>query len=1729
VGVPGELYIGGAGLARGYLNRPELTAQKFIVNPLSQEQNARLYKTGDLARYQSDGNIEYLGRIDNQVKVRGFRIELGEIEAVLSQHPVVQQSVVIVREDIPGNQQLVAYLVPHPEQAPPTASELRHFLKQQLPEYMAPSAFVTLDSLPLTPNGKIDRRALPAPDTTRPFEEGAYVGPQTPVEEMVAGIWAQVLAVKEVSIHDNFFDLGGHSLLATQLISRLRDTFCVELPLRGLFESPTVAGLSERLETLLRTEQGLVAPPLLPVSREGEMLLSFAQARLWFLEQLEPGSYAYNMPAAVRLTGSLNVAALKQSLQEIVQRHEALRTTFAIVSGEPLQVIAPVLALTVPLVDLCQLPEATQEVEVERLAIESAQQPFDLARGPLLRATLLQLGEAEHVLLVTMHHIVSDGWSIGVMIRELATLYEAFSTGKASPLPPLPIQYADFAHWQRQWLQGEVLAAQLSYWQQQLAGAQTVLELPTDRPRPTVQTFRGASLFLALPEPLSQKLKSLSQRSGVTLFMTLLAAFQTLLYRYTGQEDICIGSPIANRNRSETEDLIGFFVNTLILRTDMSENPSFQELLGRVREMTLGAYAHQDLPFEQLVEALQPERNLSHHPLFQVMFVLQNAPMSALELPDLTLSPLERESSTAKFDLTLSMEDTEQGLVGSLEYNTDLFDTATISRMREHFQTLLEGIVANPEQRLSDLSLLTQQERQQLLVEWNNTQVAYPKDVCIHQLFEAQVERTPDAVAVVFEDQQLTYRELNRRANQVAHHLRSLGIGSDNLVGICVERSLEMIAGLLGILKAGGAYVPLDPAYPKDRLAYILNDSQMPVLVTTEKLSTGLPEHQARLVYLDKDWGINSADSDVAPVSSVTDENLAYVIYTSGSTGKPKGVAIAHRSLVNAYLAWEDAYQLRSLCRSHLQMASLSFDVFSGDLVRALCSGAKLVICPREWLLEPEKLYELMLQEKVDCADFVPAVLRNLIQYLERTKQDLCFMRLLIVGSDSWHLKEYQQFQRFCGAQTRLINAYGVSEATIDSSYFESTAVTLSIDGLVPIGRPFANTQIYILDSHLQPVPVGVSGELHIGGVGLAQGYLNQPKLTEQKFIPNPLSNEPGDRLYKTGDLGRYLPDGTIEFLGRLDDQVKIRGFRIELGEIEAVLGQHPAMQETVVMVREDVLGNKRLVAYVVVNQPAAPTIPQLQQLLKQKLPEYMVPSAFVLMDVLPLTPNGKIDRRPLPAPDLTFPFGDGAYVAPQTPVEEMVAGIWADVLAVKQVSIHDNFFDLGGHSLIATQVMSQLQETFKIELPLRELFEKPTVAELAATIASTLHSDSTIVANTQEDLNAEVVLDPAIQPQTVSFTYTSEPKSIFLTGASGFLGAYLLYGLLEQTQADVYCLLRSANEKQAYQKLQSQMESFQIWKETFSYRIIPIVGDLSKNLLGLSASEFRDLATQIDIIYHNGAWVNTIYPYSTLKSANVLGTQEVLRLASEVKLKPVHYISTLSVFSSATYSEMERVSESDPLEDSQDINNGYAESKWVAEKLVMLARDRGLPICIYRPARILGHSQTGICNPDDLLCKFILGCIQLGMVPKFDFWAENIIPVDYMSRAIIHISRQKESLGKAFHLVNPNPTPMNDLFNWIRALGYPLEEVSYEEWRSHLIRTNQGASNNILQALMPIFSEENIETTNKTPEFDFSNTLCGLAGTDIFFPRIERGLTEKYFSDFINRGLLPKPTLLEH
>ncbi|MCC5601602.1 non-ribosomal peptide synthetase [Nostoc favosum] len=1048
--------------------------------------------------------------------------------------------------------------------------------------------------------------------------------------------------------------------------------------------------------------------PICPVKRQENLPLSFAQQRLWFLAQLEPDSPFYNIPAAVRLQGQLNVEALQQTFNEIINRHEALRTNFQIIEGQAVAVISEEKPLKLSIFNISSLPANRQEAEVKQLAFQEAQKPFDLKSDLLLRVKLLCLSEQEHIVLLTMHHIVSDGWSTDVLVQEIATLYPAFFSGQSSPLPELPIQYVDFATWQRQWLQGKVLETQLSYWLKQLENAPKVLELPTDHPRPAIQTFRGATYSFKLSKELSASLNKLSQQQGSTLFMTLLAAFQTLLWRYTGQEDIVVGSPIANRNRAEIEGLIGFFVNILVLRTNLAGNPSFEELLKRLREVALCGFAHQDLPFELLVEQLQPERDLSHTPLFQVMFVLQNAPMSALELPDLTLSPLETNSDTANFDLNLHIIETESGLVGSLEYSTDLFEETSIHRMVEHLQTLLEGIVANPQQRLSELPLLRESEKHQLLVEWNDTQVEYPQQQCIHELFEAQVERTPDALAVVFESEQLTYRELNTRANQLANYLQQLGVKPEVLVGIYVERSLSIVIGLLAILKAGGAYVPLDSSYPKERLAYMLEDSRPSVLLTQQHLVENLPTNQAQVICIDSDWQLIADENRENPGCNITVDNLAYVIYTSGSTGKPKGAMNTHQGICNRLLWMQDAYQLTAAdCVLH--KTPFSFDVSVWEFFWTLMTGAQLVVAQPEGHRDPSYIVNLILKQQITTLHFVPSMLQA---FLEAEGLEKCQSLVRVIASgEALPVQLQQRFFNRLNAQ--LHNLYGPTEAAVDVTFWQCEKDSVTNQNTVLIGQPIANIQIYLLDKYLNPVVVGVTGEVYIGGVGVGRGYLNRPELTAEKFIPNPFSDEP-TRLYRTGDLARYLANGEIEYIGRIDNQVKIRGLRIELGEIEAIISQYPAVRETVVVVSEESADSQRIVAYIVPQTEQTLAIPELRGFLESKLPSYMVPAAFVTLEALPLTPNGKVDRKALPMPDTVRPELELVYQPPQTEIEKTIADIWQEVLHVDNVGIYDNFFELGGHSLLLVQIHSKLQKIFQKDLLFVEMFQHPTVSHLA-------------------------------------------------------------------------------------------------------------------------------------------------------------------------------------------------------------------------------------------------------------------------------------------------------------------------------------------------------------------------------------------------------------------------------
>ncbi|HEY1235681.1 MAG TPA: amino acid adenylation domain-containing protein, partial [Candidatus Binatia bacterium] len=1053
-------------------------------------------------------------------------------------------------------------------------------------------------------------------------------------------------------------------------------------------------------------------------SKDGSLPLSFSQQRLWFLDRYEPNSSVYNVFSALQMQGSLEVSALERSFAEVARRHEALRTTVSTVGTEPVQVISPAADFSLSTKDISHLPRERREQEALRLAAEEARKPFELTRGPLFRATLIDLGSNEHMLLLTMHHIVSDGWSMGVLHRELSELYRAFTQGKSSPLGELPIQYADYAIWQREWLRGGELERQLSYWKKQLEGAPALLNFPTDRPRPAVQSFRGASQTITLTKELSEQLKALSRKQGVTLFMTLLAAFQTLLYRYTGQEDIVVGSPIANRTRSEIEGLIGFFVNTLVLRGRFGSNPTFRELLAETRRVALDAYEHQDLPFEKLVEELKPERSLSYSPLFQVMFVLQNAPERALSFEGVSVSRIRTGSETAKFDLTLSVHETAQGLTGSLQYNTDLFEAATITRLLKHFETLLQGIVDDPGRRIADLPILTEAERRELL-EWNETKQHYPKDKCLHQLFLEQAKRTPGAIAVVFEGQQITYRELNQRANRLACRLQQSRVGPNVLVGLCAERSIELIVGILGILKAGGAYVPLDPNYPAARLEFMLKDSDVSVVVSQKHLAANFPADERTIVYLDTEpFESSSAEAFAASdlESETQPDSLAYVIYTSGSTGNPKGVLVSHYNVVRLFQstqAWFDFNVSDVWALFH----SCAFDFSVWEIWGALLHGGRLVIVPNSVSRAPDEFARLIEAHGVTILNQTPSAFRQLMPHLLRIGRSLQrSLRYVIFGGEALEPQTLRPwFSEFAEQGPRVINMYGITESTVHVTYQPMTADLLKSGSTSVIGKPLPDLSVYILDSGQRPQPVGVAGEIYIGGAGLARGYLRRPELTAERFIADPFSIDPQSRLYRSGDLARRLADGSLEYLGRIDDQVKIRGYRIELGEIEAALNQHAQVKEAIVIAREDTPGDKRLVAYIVMDDEVS--VEELRRSLCGILPDYMVPSVLVRLRSFPLTSNGKVDRRSLPMPDVHRPDLAETYVAPRNAVEELLARLWGEVLKLESVGVHDNFFELGGHSLLATRVISRINDSFRTDIPLRRLFESPTIAELAAAI----------------------------------------------------------------------------------------------------------------------------------------------------------------------------------------------------------------------------------------------------------------------------------------------------------------------------------------------------------------------------------------------------------------------------
>ncbi len=1293
IGIAGELYVGGAGVARGYLNRPELTTERFISNPFSEDPGSKLYRTGDLGRWLPDGNIEYLGRIDDQVKIRGYRIELGEIETVLQQSGLVSQSVVLAKANSEGTKRLIGYVVPAKGY---TKEAVGDWLGSRLPEYMVPRLWVELEQFPLTSNGKINKKALPDVEAGD-LVSNEYLAPVTELEMQLAETWQKLLGIPRAGINDNFFELGGHSLLAIRLISVIRKELKVEISIKSLFQHSTIASLAVYLQAqnkgaLLHSIEAMPRPEFIP--------LSFSQERLWFVDRLE-GSLQYHIPAIMRLKGDMNRNILEHALSSIINRHEVLRTIFLEQDGDRFQFVKEKTDWKLPLIDgsMYENDPAGLQLLIKNLIVA----PFDLSKDNTLRAHLVMLSEQEHVLVVTLHHIASDGWSVSILVNEVTEFYAAYEENREAIMAPLPIQYADFAIWQRNYLKDEILENKLQYWQEKLKGTEP-LQMPIDFPRAAIQTLKGANAGFVLDKDLSAALLQLSQQQGSTLFMTLMAAWKILLYRYSGQTDLCVGTGIAGRQQQEVEGLIGNFVNTLAIRTELDTDESFIDLLQKERTNTLEAYEYQEVPFEKVVDAVVTKRDRSRTPIFQSILVLQNTPeVPGLEFGKLQLTREVYERTTAQVELYLGLTENTHGIVGSMEYNADLYKKETILRLLAHFRQLIISIVNDPEKKISELNILSITDEQHLLFGLNANITDWPKDKTIIDLFEEQVAADPQATAVIFEEEKLTYRQLNEKANQLAYYLQAKGVKKETLVAISIERSLEMIVGILGVLKAGGAYVPIDTEYPAERMQFMLEDTAVKILLTSDHIRPNLPvNYNVTVICLDGDWDEIARHPARDIKTAINAGNLAYIIYTSGSTGKPKGVMIEHRGVVNLALSQAADLRLKPKMKT-LQFASFGFDASCYEIFNTLLSGGNLVLPKKEDLLSAEKFEALINKHGVEVAVFPPS-------FLLVIKDSFGPIKTLVSAGEALTAGIARHIQ---SKGIRLINAYGPTENTVCTTLSDDT---VKENDVVVIGNPISNVQVYILDKSNNLCPTGVMGEICIGGSQLARGYLNRAELTAEKFIDHPFTKEAGLKIYKTGDLGRWLADGNIEYLGRKDEQVKIRGFRIELGEIESVLQECELVKHAAVIAKADQDGNGRLIGYVVPNGEFDKQA--IQSYLGQKLPEYMIPGIVIEMEELPLTAAGKIDRKALPDPDTENRSGNN-FVAPAGNTETILVKIWEELLDLEGIGTEDNFFELGGDSLLAIRVISAIRKELDIEMPIADLFEYQTIASLAAQVDS--------------------------------------------------------------------------------------------------------------------------------------------------------------------------------------------------------------------------------------------------------------------------------------------------------------------------------------------------------------------------------------------------------------------------
>ncbi|WP_297622018.1 non-ribosomal peptide synthetase [Nocardia sp.] len=1695
VGVPGEIYIAGEQLARGYLARPGLTAARFVADPFGAN-GTRLYRSGDLAEWDTGGNLLYLGRADDQVKVRGFRIELGEIETALLALESVHHAAVIVREDTPEDQRIVAYLVGQPEVA-----ALRAEMVRSLPGHMVPSAFVVLDAIPLTAHGKLDRRALPAPVA----ETAAFRAPEHPVQQAVADAFAQVLRVERIGLDDNFFALGGNSLLATRVASLLSAALDTRIPGRMMFETPTVVELAAAAMGRIGTDghRALVAGP-----RPDSIPLSMAQQRMWFVNQFDTDSAAHNIPLAVRLTGDLNVPALQRAIGDLIARHETLRTMYPHRDGVARQSILPA-ARALP--DLT--PHRVEEDALLPRIAEIVSAGFDVTTEVPLRVRLLRIaadGAVEHVLVFVAHHICCDGWSMGPLTRDVMQAYASRSAGAEPGWSPLPVQYADFSIRQREVLgsdadPGSLMTRYADYWRTALAGLPDELNLPADRTRPAVSSFRGGQVRFSITGAVHRRLSGIALEQNATLFMVMHTAFAVLLARMSGTDDIIVGTPAAVRDDPALDGLIGMLVNTVVLRTEVRRELTFTELLARIRDTDLQAFAHADIPFERLVELLNPERSPARHPLYQVSLSMQNLPEVSFELPGLRVGAVDCSTGTEQVDLSLTLRDSGGDGLGGMDavftFARDLFDEATVCGFADRFTRLLEAITGAPDTPVGDLRLLDAAEYELL------TQVHGGRstvDGLFPDLLTRGVRFGPERIAVRYQDRSITYRELDEYSSRLARLLIDSGVGPEGFVVLAIPRSYEMVVAVLAVAKAGGACVPVDPAYPPDRVRHMVTDATPVLGLTAAGHLAGLPHEVEWLVLDDPATDRLCAARSAAPVTDADRlapldvRHPAYVIYTSGSTGIPKGVTVTHAGLGGLTTYTTGMYGIEPHDRV-LHTCSPSFDQSIEEWVCAFYSGATLVIAA-PGVLGGHELAQVLRAERVTHALITPGLLGSV------DPAGMDDLELVSVGGDVTTPELVAAWQ----PGRRFFNGYGPTEMTIGACY---TIVTAG--QRITIGNPVPGRSAVVLDSRLGPVPPGVAGELYLSGDAMARGYHDRAGLTSERFVAHPWG-EPGARMYRTGDLVRWVAGHDtrweLEFLGRTDFQVKIRGFRIELGEIDAVLGGYDGIDFSITIGRETATGTTVLVSYVRAVAGCALDRDQLVEYAARSLPRHMVPTAVVVLDEIPLTPAGKVDRKALPEPV----FETATFRAPATPTERIVAEVFAEVLGIDRAGADDDFFALGGTSLLIFTLQHALAARLDSELPVAALFSASTVRGLAARVTG-----SATPVGGPALLAADAVLAPEINGAGCAPMRTGPVRDVLLTGATGFVGAYLLREILDRTDALVWCLVRAGSAREGRDRIRAALHSYQLWDDTLEARIVPVPGDLAAPAFGLTDTDHARLADRIDAIYHNGARVNHLEPYSRLRAANVEGTREVLRLATTRQLKPVHFVSSANTVIS-TAGGQDLIREATRIGADELPEQGYISSKWVAEQLILQAGERGVPVRVYRPGLISGDLRTGINNADDSFWNMIRAAAILGAAPDIGAAAIDLVPVTYVARAIVAIS-----LGSAtdieYHLINEKPVAVRDIFECLGRHGLSVKTETLdtiqlrfaEETRT---RTLAGDDSLVRAALV----SGNFGGGTTEIVLDDANARKALAGSGIWCPAVDASVLDTYIAAFVQSGFLP-------